>query len=203
MPDRPALAVHRDLAWALKQQATRAGESTPSVRGSDWRTAVVTLVNADGTVTADGIVVRCMETYARPVVGDVAVISQSSNGNWIAWGRTSTGAGWTPVTLASGWAANPSYYTPAYRLWGDGTASLCGLASMSGTLTSGSVAATLPVPARPVSQVRAAAQVAVGYFGVITLFPNGNVQVGDFTATLPTTGPKYLQLDVFGRYRLA
>ncbi|MFE0794798.1 hypothetical protein [Streptomyces mutabilis] len=204
MTVRPAPAVHRDLAWALKQQATRAGESAPSVRGADWRTAVVTTVNGDGTVAVDGIpAIRCLETYALPAVGDVAVISQSSNGNWIAWGRTSTGAGWTPITLASGWAANANYYTPAYRLWGDGTASLCGLASMSGTLATGTVAATLPAPARPASQVRVAAQVAVGYFGVITLFPNGQVQLGDFNATLPTTGPKYLQLDTLGRYRLA
>lgn len=204
MPDRPALAVHRDLAWAIAQRSTRAGESAPSVRGSDWRTAVIIAVNGDGTIAVTGIpAVRCMETYARPLVGDVAVISQSSNGNWIAWGRTSTGATWTPITLASGWAANPSYYAPAYRLWGDGTASLCGLASMSGTLTSGAVVATLPAPARPASQVRVATQVATGYFGVVTLLTNGNVTVGDFNTTLPTTGPKYLELDAFGHYRLA
>ncbi|MFI9244138.1 hypothetical protein ACIGXF_16470 [Streptomyces sp. NPDC053086] len=94
-------AVHRDLAWALKQQATRAGERTPSVRGADWRLATVTAVPGDGTVTADGIPCRCLNTYAAPAVGDVAVISQSSSGNWIAIGRLASSG--TPL------------YTPIYR----------------------------------------------------------------------------------------
>lgn len=85
--DRPALAVHRDLAWALKQQAKRTGEQESTVRGSDWRLAVVTAVATDGTVTADGIVCRRLETYPNPVVGDVIAITQSSAGNWLAWGR--------------------------------------------------------------------------------------------------------------------
>ncbi|NED31127.1 hypothetical protein [Streptomyces sp. SID8499] len=204
---KPAPAVHRDLAWALKQQAARVGTTTPAVRGADWRLATVSIVNSDGTLEvqeAPGITIRRLASYTTPLVGDVIVISQSSSGNWLACGRTAaSGTAWTPITLASGWAPNASYYTPAYRLWGDGTASLCGLAFMTGTLTSGTVAATLPAAARPASQVRAAAQVATGYFGVVTLFPNGDVTVGDFNTTLPTTGPKYLELDAFGHYRLA
>ncbi|MDR3084012.1 MAG: hypothetical protein LBV60_24365 [Streptomyces sp.] len=199
---KTSLASTRELAAALKASAAKTGSTTPSVRGADWRTAVVTAV-ASGTVTADGIKVRCMETYARPLVGDVIVISQSSNGNWITWGRTSTGAAWTTLTLASGWTANASYYTPAARVWGDGTASLCGLASMSGTLAGGTVVATLPAAARPGAQVRVAAQVATGYFGVITLFPNGDIGLDNFNPTLPTTGTKYLELDAVARYRLA
>jgi len=85
--DRPALAVHRDLAWALKQQAKRTGEQESAVRGSDWRLATVSAVGTDGTVTADGIVCRRLETYPNAAVTDVIAISQSSAGNWLAWGR--------------------------------------------------------------------------------------------------------------------
>jgi hypothetical protein len=83
--------VHRDLAWALKQQAKRAGEQAPSVRGSDWRLATVTAVNGDGTVDADGIEdIRRLTSYTAPAVGQVIVISQSSSGNWIALGSLAT-----------------------------------------------------------------------------------------------------------------
>jgi len=85
-------AVHRDLAWALKQQAVRAGEGSPAVRGADWRLATVTGVNGDGTIAVDGIpAVRCLDTYVHPTIGDIVLITQSSSGNWAAWGRTSTG----------------------------------------------------------------------------------------------------------------
>lgn len=90
-------SAHRDLAWAMKQQAKRAGEQAPSVRGSDWRLATVTAVNADGTIIADGITARRMEAYRNAVVGDVAVLDQSSSGNWIAHGRLATAAALGPV----------------------------------------------------------------------------------------------------------
>lgn len=90
--------VHRDLAWALKQHAQRAGMTAPSVRGSDWRLATVTAVAANGTITADGITARRMESYRNAAVNDVAVISQSSSGNWIAHGRMATAAALGPVT---------------------------------------------------------------------------------------------------------
>lgn len=95
--------ANRDLAWALQQQARRAGERAPSVRGSDWRLASVTAVGA-GTVTADGLVCRRLESYASPTVSDVIVISQSSSGNWIAHGRLAAAAdqAWTQPTLATG-----------------------------------------------------------------------------------------------------
>ena len=53
MTSRSGQGVHRDLAWAMRQQAKRTGQSTPSVRGSDWRLATVSTVNSDGTVAAD------------------------------------------------------------------------------------------------------------------------------------------------------
>lgn len=84
---RSAHSLHRDLRTALQQQAKRAGERSPSVRGADWRLATVTAIGA-GTVTADGIIARRLETYRNPVVGDVIVITQSSSGNWLAAGRT-------------------------------------------------------------------------------------------------------------------
>jgi hypothetical protein len=83
--------VNRDLGAALKRAAQRTGEQAPSVRGSDWAGAVVTAVNADGTVDAGDLEdVRCMETYIQPAVGDLIYITQSSSGNWLAWGRAAT-----------------------------------------------------------------------------------------------------------------
>lgn len=94
----------RDLADAFVHSARRVGETTPAVRGADWRTATVTDVGA-GTVTADGIVCRCLETYALPTVGDLAAITQSSSGNWLAVGRTADGSavGWVTPTLGTGY----------------------------------------------------------------------------------------------------
>ena len=139
-------AAHRDLAWAVRQAARRVGEQSPTVRGSDWRQAIVQTVNADGTVTTvDGIVARRMHTYLAPAAGDVIVVTVSSAGDWLAAGRMASGDGaWTAFTLAGTWTPNANYYTPSYRVNGDGTASLCGLASMSGALTAGMVVATLP-----------------------------------------------------------
>lgn len=94
----------RRLADAFVHAAVRAGETTPAVRGADWRTATVTVVGA-GTVTADGIVCRCLDSYALPLVGDLAVITQSSSGNWLAVGRTTDGSavGWVTPTLGTGY----------------------------------------------------------------------------------------------------
>ncbi|MCX4816782.1 hypothetical protein OG601_47540 [Streptomyces sp. NBC_01239] len=83
--------VHRDLKAALQQQARRAGEQSATVRGSDWRLATVTAVGTTGTVTADGLTVRCMESYLQPTVGDVIVVDQNSAGNLITRGRLATG----------------------------------------------------------------------------------------------------------------
>lgn len=136
--------VHRDLVAALKSQSQRAGEQAPSVRGADWRTATVTAIGA-GTVTADGVVCRRLESYPNPVVGDVIVITQSGNGNWLAAGRMaadSDGLGTvlfkrktadtgprtsaTPSTdphLAVTLAANATYTLDAFAKWAGDTAS--------------------------------------------------------------------------------
>jgi hypothetical protein len=96
-------ASDAETAAALKRSAKKVGEQSTSVRGADWRTAIVTAVGA-GTVTADGIVWRCMETYTMPLIGDVTVVSQSSNGNCIALGRLSAGdPGWTQPSLGTGY----------------------------------------------------------------------------------------------------
>lgn len=88
---KSSLGTKRDHAYALKQQAKRTGEQSPSVRGADWRMATVTAVGTDGTVTADGIAsIRCMETYVQPTVGDLIYTTQSSIGNWLAWGRSAS-----------------------------------------------------------------------------------------------------------------
>lgn len=192
------------LAQGIAAASRQAGHDDPAVRGADWQTGTVTAVNSDGTVDVGTIRARRIaDAYPAPAVGDQVVISQSGTGNWIALGRTaSTTRAWTPFTLSSGWTANASYYTPAYRLWGDGTASLCGLAQMSGTLASGQTVATLPAEACPAAQVRVSVQVAVGFFGVMTIFTNGTIQLGDFSGTLATTGNKYAEFDAVGRYRL-
>ncbi|MGW6531484.1 hypothetical protein [Streptomyces venezuelae] len=97
-------SVHRDLAFALKESAKRTGEQAPSVRGADWRMATVTAVNAGGTIVADGIPIRRLETYTLPLVGDVIAITQSSSGNWLALGRLSAGdPGWTTPALGTGY----------------------------------------------------------------------------------------------------
>ncbi|MEU9310855.1 hypothetical protein [Streptomyces sp. NPDC048256] len=84
--------IRSELSRALKDQSRRAGAEDPNVRGSDYRMVTVTAVNADGTVDADGIPsIRCMETYLLPTVGDVVYATQSGTGNWLAWGRGSTG----------------------------------------------------------------------------------------------------------------
>lgn len=148
---KPAQSVHRDLAWALKQQAKRTGERAPSVRGADWRLAVVTTENGDGTVDADGIDdIRCMDTYSQPAVDDVIVITQSSSGNWLALGRTSTtDPDWTPLTLAAGYT-NPGHgYTASYlregrRIWMRGR-----ISPTSGTIADGDTLATIPTAIRP------------------------------------------------------
>ncbi|AJP04796.1 hypothetical protein TU94_28470 [Streptomyces cyaneogriseus subsp. noncyanogenus] len=190
LPNRPAPAVHRDLAWALKQQATRAGEGAPSVRGSDWRLATVTAVNADGTVAVDGIpAVRCMPTYTLPAIDDVIVIDQSSSGNWLAWGRTATTAQtWTTLALASGFQ-NPGHgHTPAYlregrRIWLRGR-----IGPTSGSIADGATLLTLPAAIQPgVSMSWAVTRDSGTYPAVLRLEITTTGTIRTFQATnLPT-----------------
>ena len=142
--------VHRDLAWALRQQAKRAGEREPSVRGSDWRQAVITAVNADGTVDADGIPsIRRLAAYTDPAIGDTIVISQSGTGNWLALGPLATSVGeWTALSFASGFSAAAGYQVPQYRIVGR-TVHIRGSFTKSSTLVSGDVFTTVPTAIRP------------------------------------------------------
>ncbi|NUP15397.1 MAG: hypothetical protein HOZ81_04695 [Streptomyces sp.] len=114
-------AANRELGAALQRAARRAGEKAPSVRGSDWWTATVTAVNADGTITADGLDYRRMETYQAPAVGDLIAVTQSSNGNLLASGRTASSTApngaWTNIPLAAGFTTpHGAFGTAQYRL---------------------------------------------------------------------------------------
>ncbi|MCX4231984.1 hypothetical protein [Streptomyces ortus] len=104
MTDAFEQASMRRLAASHKRKTVRDGTSAPAVRGGDWRLATVTAVGT-GTVTADGILARCMETYANPAVGDLIRIDQSSSGNWVAMGRlaAANGVAWTTPTLGTGY----------------------------------------------------------------------------------------------------
>ncbi|MFF7331526.1 hypothetical protein [Streptomyces sp. NPDC008150] len=106
----------RDLAAALQSHAERTGINSSAVRGADWRLATVSAVNTDGTVTADGIKVRRLESYPFPFVGDVIVISQASSRNWVTPGRLSGGDAFTDFTPAVGgapgtvWSVRTGWY---------------------------------------------------------------------------------------------
>lgn len=184
--------VHRDLVAALKSQSTRAGEQAPSVRGADWRTATVTAVGA-GTVTADGIVARCMERYALPAIGDVAVISESSNGNWIALGRLANAAStWANLTLASGYIYPGHGYTASWmrdgsRIYLRGRIGLTG----GGGMPNATTIATIPTGIRPAGGV-AAGWAAVrdnGLYPSVTrveITDTGVLRTYDSSTPLPT-----------------
>lgn len=99
----PPQSLAVELADAFRQQAVAAGASTPSVRGGDWRQATVATVDSGGTVTTtDGIIVRRLESYTNPTVGDLIVIGVSGSGQWVAHGRMATAAdvSWTAYTPA-------------------------------------------------------------------------------------------------------
>lgn len=106
-----ASATPAELADALRQQAVSVGASTPSVRGADWRQAIVATVNSDGTVeTTDGITARRLETYQGPAAADRIIVTLSGSGNWLALGRTLTGAdtAWVTPTLGTGYTQGNS-----------------------------------------------------------------------------------------------
>lgn len=155
MTDSPQ-SVQRNLAAAVRRQSVRAGQGTPSVRGSDWDTAVVTAVNADGTVDAGGVSsIRRAATYQAPAVGDWIKITQSSTGNWLAEGRLTpaTGDAWTTPTLTSPWIAYPgggNYQGPRYKKLADGMVVIEGLIASNSVSVSGtSNVFTLPAGYRP------------------------------------------------------
>ncbi len=160
MSGRPTPSIHRDLSAALKGQAQRIGERTPSVRGADWQLATVTAVNADGTVEVESTTdIRRMDVYQAPTVGDVIAISQSSSGNWIALGRTAGTAdpagAWTNLPLLGGFTTPQAagFGVAQYRIltvYGTGRVELRGSAACTTALTAQTnVTSALPAAARP------------------------------------------------------
>lgn len=191
-----------DLADAIRHQAIQAGADTPQVRGADWRLGTVTAVGTDGTVTCDSAVVaRRMDCYLSPTVGDQIIITQSGQGNWIALGRTApltTAGTWQTFSLNTGWTAfSSTYYTPAYRINGDGTAALSGLARAPASTTGTATVGTLPAGATPAKRARHITEVASGVFGVLDINADGTVQITDYSGTAG-----WAALDVASRYRL-
>ena len=151
-----AQGVHRNLAAAVQRKVIRTGQSTPSVRGSDWQTATVTAVNADGTVDAGGIEdIRRAALYQAPAVGDWIKITQASDGNWLAEYRLTpaTGDAWVSPSLTSPWINYPGggNYQPArYKKLADGMVVIEGLIASNGVSVSGtSNVFTLPAGYRP------------------------------------------------------
>lgn len=154
-----AHSINRDLVAAVDRKARRVGEQAPSVRGSDWRTAIVTTVNADGTVEADGLTWRRAEAYQSPAVGDVIVVSQSSNGNLIAEGRlagtTAPNGAWTSLPLLAGFTTPQAagFGVAQYRIltvYGTDRVELRGTAACTTALTAQTnVTSALPAGARP------------------------------------------------------
>ncbi|GAA0454372.1 hypothetical protein ACFQ2B_27995 [Streptomyces stramineus] len=195
-------ATPADLADALRWQAVQASATTPSVRGADWRLATVATVGTDGTVTTgDGITARRMDSYLTPAVGDQVVLTVSGSGNWLALGRTApatTAGTWQTLSLNTGWSPfSATYYTPAYRINGDGTASLSGLARAPASTTGVATVGTLPAAAAPAKRARHVTEVASGVFGVLDINSDGTVQITDYTGTA-----SWAALDVATRYRL-
>jgi hypothetical protein len=194
---KSALGTHRDLAYALRQQSKRVGERSPSVRGSDWRQATVTTVNGDGTVDADGIPgIRRMDGYVQPVIGDVIVITQAGDGNWLTWGRTvpTTSDGWVSPTLTAPWINYPGggNYQPArYKRLPDRTVVLEGLIASNGVSVSGtSNALTLPAGYRPTATLVFATMSTGGTARQLEIVETGVVRF----AALPAGAVGYISI---------
>lgn len=189
----------RRAAAAVARQAPRKAKADPIARGADWRTATVASISAGTITTTTGIPCRRMESYRAPAVGDVCVITQSGNGNWVATGRlANTTDGWTALPLASGWTAyGAPYWTPSYRLNGDGTASLCGMAKPTGTVTGTVTVGTLPAAAAPANQCRFVSEAAGGVYAFLDILTSGVVRIGDYSGNAA-----FAALDVARQYRL-
>lgn len=203
--------THRDLAWALKQQAARTGQSTPAVRGADWRLATVTAVGSDGTVTADGVVCRRLETYTMPLVGDVIVITQAGIGNYTTLGRIDSGSG-------TGWQSYPAAWTASTTNPVVNNGALVGrwtrlpnrtvvvsvrlATGSSTTYGSGTYVFSLPLPtADDIVEYIGSARLSAGatYIGQVTVGPNSSscnltfptaatpATASNMTPTLPAT----------------
>lgn len=177
-----------DLADTLYAQVRQASDQDPGVRGADWRLATVASIQSTGTVTTtDNVVARRTDLYVTPVVGDTIILTVSGIGNWLAIGRVapSTTAGtWQALTYNGTWSAwGAPHYSPAYRINGDGTVSLSGLAKAPGSTTGTSTIATLPAAARPAFKARFTTIVNPGVNGALDVNTDGTVQITDYSGT--------------------
>lgn len=81
----------REVAQYEAREAVRAGENTPSVRGSRLMLATVTDVLAGGLVEVDDdMEVRRLASYTTPADGDLVVLADFGNGNWAVLGKLAT-----------------------------------------------------------------------------------------------------------------
>ncbi|MGW6946198.1 hypothetical protein ACWGHD_04645 [Streptomyces xanthophaeus] len=177
-----------DLADILYHQVRQASDQDPSIRGADWRLAVVSSIQTTGTVTTtDNIIARRTDLYVTPVVGDTIILTVSGVGNWLAVGRmapVSTAGTWQALTYNGTWSAwGGTYYPPAYRINGDRTVSLCGLARAPAATAGTSTIATLPAAARPAQDVRLGCIVNSGVPAALLVNQDGTVQIADYTGT--------------------
>ncbi|WP_411102434.1 hypothetical protein [Streptomyces sp. cmx-4-9] len=178
-----------DLADVLHSQVRQVSDQDPSIRGADWRMAVVaTIQTATGTITTtDGIIARRTDLYVTPVVGDTIILTVSGVGNWLAVCRmapVSTAGTWQALTYSGTWSAWGSpYYSPAYRINGDGTVSLCGMARAPASTTGTSTIATLPAAARPAQGVRLGTIVNSSVISALLVNADGTIQIADYTGT--------------------
>lgn len=160
MTERSGLAGNAALADAISATVRAEGASTPAVRGADWRQGIVTAVGIDGTVTVDDVLVcRRIEHYQAPAVGDRIVITQSSNGSWLSWGRLAAAVdtAWVTASLASGYShdGNGNGTFRWRRLYRGGARylELRGGVNVPGSVGTGSsVVFTLPSDWRPSSR---------------------------------------------------
>ncbi|RPK76607.1 hypothetical protein EES45_22880 [Streptomyces sp. ADI97-07] len=189
----------QDLAAALRRHSKQAGESSPTVRGSDWRMATVATVGAGaalGTVTTtDGIIARRLVSYDLPAVGDKIFVSQSSAGNWLALGpgAPTTGDGWQTPTFTAPWTnyGSTGYRLPRFRRDGQWVV-IEGLAATGGTSVTGtSTVFTLPAGFRPNDGYAFPSIVSGGVARQLNVFSTGLVQ---FTS-LPAGAIGYASLN--------
>jgi hypothetical protein len=81
----------REYADFQAAEAVRAGENTPSVRGSRLMLATVTDVLTGGLVQVDGdMEVRRLASYTTPADGDLVCLADFGNGNWLVLGKLAT-----------------------------------------------------------------------------------------------------------------
>lgn len=81
----------RQYAQYQAEEAVRAGQNTPSVRGSRLMLATVTDVLTGGIVQVDGDMdVRRLASYTTPADGDLVVLADFGNGNWLVLGKLAT-----------------------------------------------------------------------------------------------------------------